>query len=251
MAAPPAGNGWMLVWSDEFDSGASPESPNPANWGYETGYVRNSEEQYYTNELQNAYCKNGFLNIEAHKHAPGTYSTGEKPGQDGSISSASLRSRNKVEYQYGWLEMRAKVETQPGSWGAWWTLGTNGQWPDSGECDIFEFYNAKLHFNVAWWKTGDPQWTGRWDASQKSISDFGQQWPEEFHVWVMEWDENEVKLHLDDVLYNTWDVSLDSGDASVEGFQQPHYMLVNQAMGGSSGGNTSGVVYPTSYQVDY
>lgn len=31
--ATPAGRNWQLVWSDEFDSGSSPASPNSANWG--------------------------------------------------------------------------------------------------------------------------------------------------------------------------------------------------------------------------
>jgi len=35
---------WKLVWSDEFDK---PGRPDPARWTYETGFVRNSELQWY------------------------------------------------------------------------------------------------------------------------------------------------------------------------------------------------------------
>jgi hypothetical protein len=41
----PGATGWTLVFADEFDA-AGPL--NPLKWGYETGYIRNSEKQYYT-----------------------------------------------------------------------------------------------------------------------------------------------------------------------------------------------------------
>jgi beta-glucanase (GH16 family) len=250
LADPPAGD-WTLIWSDEFTSGSTPEYPNSTYWGYENGYVRNKEWQYYTNSIQNAYCQDGFLHIEAHKHPAGTYPTGSETGQDGSISSASLCSMNKVEGRYGWLEMRARIDTQLGSWPAFWTLGRSGQWPDSGECDIMEYYTGNLHFNVAWWKTGDAAWTARWDGVAVPVSSLGSGWVNDFHLWVMEWTPEVVRLYMDGVLYNTWDASQDSGDSSVEGFQQSHYILLNQAIGGTAGGNASGLVYPTNYEIDY
>ncbi len=67
----------------------------------------------------------------------------------------------------------------------------------------------------------------------------------------MEWTPAEVRLYLDGLLYNTWDSSQDSGDRSLQGFQQPHYMIINQAIGGTAGGDASGLTYPTHYDVDY
>ena len=154
IADPPAGSNWELVWSDEFYSSEVPIAPDPGNWTHENGYVRNQEEQYYVSETQNAasglqtaYCQNGYLNIEAHKHSAGTYPTGGHSGQDGSISSTSLKSMGKVSYQYGYFEMRGRVDTQTGSWPAFWTLGNSGGWPNGGECDIMEYYTGKFLFN--------------------------------------------------------------------------------------------------------
>lgn len=254
LAAPPAGGDWQLIWSDEFDSGPTPIAPDSSNWGYENGYVRNKEWQWYNSSLLNAYCQDGILHIEAHKHAVGTYPTGGETGQDGSISSASLRSMGKVAHMYGYIEMRGRIDTQLGSWPAFWSLGAVGEWPDNGECDIMEYYQSKLLFNVAWWKTGDPRWVARWDGANVYISSLPGGWVNNFHTWAMEWDALGVKLYMDDVLYNTWNSSADSnggGDTSIEGFQQPHYIILNQAIGGTAGGNASGVVYPTNYEVDY
>src|ERR1039458_8202945 len=53
-------NNWKLVWSDEFDTIGAPD---PANWNYERGFVRNNEQQWY--QPENAFCTNGLLVIEA------------------------------------------------------------------------------------------------------------------------------------------------------------------------------------------
>lgn len=62
----PAGAGeWKLVWSDEF---SEPGLPNPARWDYETGLIRNNEQQYYTRERkENARVEDGVLVIKARK----------------------------------------------------------------------------------------------------------------------------------------------------------------------------------------
>jgi hypothetical protein len=122
LADPPAGS-WLLTGSDEFDSGSTPQYPNSTNWGYESGYVCGDEWQYYTNTLENAYCQDGILHIVARKFAPGTFPPGSFTNQAGSISSASLTSNDKVAFQYGWLEMRVRIDTRLGG-----TNGFSGNW---------------------------------------------------------------------------------------------------------------------------
>lgn len=243
-------DGYRLIWHDEFDSGAEPEYPNPDSWGYERGYVRNEEWQYYCDDLANAYCQNGMLNIKAIKHAPGTYPKGRHPHQDGSISSASLKTQRKAEHLYGKLEMRAKIDLRWGSWPAFWTLGAKGPWPDNGECDIMEYYAGMLKFNVAW---QTPKQYIFWDSEIIYTNDLGDGWDDEFHVWAMEWEKDYVKLYLDGELINEWDSSQDDTveGKSIEGFQQPHYIIVNQAIGGTNGGDAGGLEYPTEYVIDW
>jgi beta-glucanase (GH16 family) len=53
---------WRLVWADEFNKDGTPD---PANWAYEHGLVRNDEAQWY--QPQNAACRNGLLVIEARR----------------------------------------------------------------------------------------------------------------------------------------------------------------------------------------
>ena len=50
---------WKLVWADEFNYQGLPDTNK---WGYEEGFVRNHESQYYTrSRLANARVENGNL----------------------------------------------------------------------------------------------------------------------------------------------------------------------------------------------
>jgi len=50
--------GYTLNWSDEFNTNGKPDSKN---WGYETGFLRNEEAQWY--QMNNAGCLDGALQI--------------------------------------------------------------------------------------------------------------------------------------------------------------------------------------------
>ncbi len=55
--------GYILIWSDEFNYTGL---PNPVYWGYEKGYIRNDEKQYYTEaDTSNSKVENGMLMITA------------------------------------------------------------------------------------------------------------------------------------------------------------------------------------------
>ena len=51
-----------LVWADEFNK---PGPPDPTNWTFERGFVRNEELQWY--QPENASCRDGMLVIEARR----------------------------------------------------------------------------------------------------------------------------------------------------------------------------------------
>src|SRR5665647_1700471 len=68
-------NNWKIVWHDEFNTNGPPD---PANWNYERGFVRNNELQWY--QPENAFCTNGLLVIEARQeHKPNPNFTTNNP----------------------------------------------------------------------------------------------------------------------------------------------------------------------------
>src|SRR5436853_242638 len=77
------------------------------------------------------------------------------------------------------------------------------------------------------------------------LSSFGKEWPDQFHTGRMDWNADSIKLYLDDVLVNSQDLSKTinaqplSGAAVENPFHTPMYILLNQAIGGTRGGDPS------------
>lgn len=243
---------YQLVWSDEFTVDGIPDEKN---WNYETGFVRNQEAQWYQKE--NAFCKNGFLIIEARKENrpnPGfiskNHSDWTKKRDSIKVTSSCLITRGKHSWQYGRFEMRAKIPVEKGMWPAFWTLGIKGNWPANGEIDVMEYYTGKILANAAW--KSDEQKTV-WDSSTKMLSDFNKDWAGQFHIWRMDWDSKKIRLYVDDQLLNEINVSesMKYKKQKIKPFQQPHYLLVNLAVGGINGGEFTTDDLPSQYTIDY
>lgn len=79
-------------------------------------------------------------------------------------------------------------------------------------------------------------------------------WASEFHIWRMDWDEEAIRLYLDDELLNeillkdTYNGSIGSYKNP---FMQPQYILLNLAVGGINGGEVEINTYPIRYEIDY
>jgi len=242
---------FQQVWADEFNG----DTINTANWGYENGFVRNEELQWY--QAENASCKNGVLTIEARreKRANPNYVAGSndwrKKREFIEYTATSMQTRGKQQWQYGRFELRARIDTALGYWPAWWTLGISKRWPENGEIDIMEYYTGKVLANIAV-ADANPR-RAFWYSVTKPVRSFPADWKENFHIWRMDWDEDGIGLYLDDVLLNYQPQSkLYNRDGSgFFPFKQPHYMLINLAIGGMNGGNPERTAFPLKYEVDY
>lgn len=244
---------YKLVWSDEFDKHSRPDS---TKWGFEKGFVRNNELQWY--QPENAWCERGMLVIEARKEKkPNPVYDPEKGDwrtkrQHIEYTAASLNTRGLHQWKYGRFEMRGKIDVGPGLWPAFWTLGVNGEWPSNGEIDIMEYYQGKILANIA---TGtSKRYNAHWFSKTKALTAFKDPgWADKFHVWRMDWDEHAISLFVDDELLNKVELEhlVNKDGSGVNPFEQPHYILLNFALGGDNGGPLDGTVLPRRFEVDY
>lgn len=218
----------QLLWSEEFNYTGSPD---PNKWGYEIGYVRNNEAQYYTNN--NASVNGSNLVITAKRNDQGhTY------------TASSIITQDKVAFGKGYYELRAKLPTASGMWPAWWTLGENVSskgWPYCGEIDMMEYYNNKLLFNVM---NSKQQWVSK---TKTLPSGFGN----DYHIWGMTIDDNNIYLYLDGVEMVKYPQSSAWNGSYNPFLSQNMYMLVNLALGGANGGSLTNTSFPQYYYVDY
>jgi beta-glucanase (GH16 family) len=245
--------GYQLVWSDEFNKDGA---VNGDNWQFENGFVRNQEFQWY--QQNNAWCEKGLLIIEARSeqktnpnYQEGT-SDWRKKNANINYTSSSINTSGKHSWQYGRFVMRGRIQIDAGLWPAWWTLGVKGRWPSNGEIDIMEYYRNRVMANVA---TGTDQLNkAKWFTKIRPADSLGgKAWASKFHTWRMDWDEKEISLYLDDVLMNNVALSeLVNGDGTnINPFNQPHYMLLNLAIGGMQGGDPAATKFPNRFEVDY
>lgn len=221
---------WRLVWSDEFDG----TELDASKWGYEQGFIRNFEYQFYTNLPENVRLENDCLVLQGRRvqlknpdYVPGETNDWKRARAVLAITSGSVNTRDRFAFTYGRVECRAKVPARKGSWPAIWTLGADiGDvgWPKCGEIDILEFYGQmpdKVTCNVH----GLSVQTGK-HATPGSSELRGKTPADGFHVYAMEWTAQEVVCYYDGIRYGTFPLE-GYGDA----FEKPHYILLNLALG--------------------
>ena len=253
---------YTLVWSDEFDSGSS---PNTDRWTYDmgselippvTGTVwGNNEKQYYTSDPKNVYLENGELVIQA------KYET--TPSAPGGViaTSARLKTDTSNYWQavgfepYGFYEVRAKIPCVKGAWPAIWMLGKDGDWPDRGEIDIAEWFGrysdqstltSAVH-NGAFYggdlgnaPPSNPQ------SAQQRLTDLCTA----YHNFQLHWTASSLVIGVNNVPTLTYRKT--SATNAQWPFDQPAFLLLNVAVGGNLGGsvNPSDIPQMTMY-VDY
>ncbi len=252
-------SGYELVWHDEFENIGPPD---PTRWTYEKGYIRNKELQWY--QPDNARCEGGCLVIEALRQSkpnpdydPASDYWGHQREQI-EYTSASVTTQGLHAWRYGRFEVRAKLQVDNGLWPAIWLLGKSRNegrgWPACGEIDMMEYYRGKIYANAAW---GGQDGRSKWDAVSIPIEgltgESPQAWVSEFHVWRMDWDQHEVKLYVEGRLLNTIDLSatVNETPGGENPFHEPHYMLLNLAVGGTPGGDPSSTEFPRQTLIDY
>ena len=184
----PEGYG-RIVFQDEFDAEGMPDK---SKWGYEHGYLRNGELQYYTVERkENAYIKDGNLHIVA------LNDSAVVDGEVRPVTSASLTTQGKHSWRYCYVEVRAKLPVCLGSWPAIWMMPEKsiyGNWPRSGEIDIMEhvgYAPENVHYAAHSEKYNHRK------GVQKNSAVPCENVSGEYHVYAFEWKENSLTWILD------------------------------------------------------
>jgi beta-glucanase (GH16 family) len=238
--------GYKLVWSDEFNYRGLPD---PAKWGYEEGFVRNHESQYYTKVRQaNARVENGMLVIEGRKEQFKIPHPNRR-GEEAQYTSASLITLQKASWKYGRIEVRAKLPHGKGVWPAIWMMGTDENkvgWPACGEIDFMEFVGHtpdRVYATVHWGQDA------RHHQSEGKSLKVNAPW-EDFHIFAVEWTPERMDFYYDQTCYHRFDVNkADHKDGNP--FHQPHYLLLNLALGGEWGGKIDDSMLPQKFLIDY
>jgi len=243
-SVPPAvPNEWKFetsaFWQENFDYSGLPD---PAKWGYDIGGNGwgNGELQYYTNS-GNTIVDNGTLKIIAKKES--------FSGRN--YTSARLVTKNKADWLYGRIEVKAKIPKGIGTWPAIWMLPTDneyGGWPKSGEIDIMEHVGYdlnKVHFTIHTESYNHSLGTQK--GSERIIATA----TDEFHLYRVDWASYGIRGYFDNELVFEF-INPNSGSAAWP-FDKKFHLLLNIAVGGSWGGlqGVNDSAFPATMEIDY
>ncbi|MBX0291839.1 glycoside hydrolase family 16 protein [Hymenobacter sp. HSC-4F20] len=224
-----------LKWSDEFDAAVL----DPSKWVYEQGGGGwgNNELQTYTSSDNNAYLRDGKLVIQAVQSGS-------------SYTSARLITKGKQSFQYGRLDIRAKIPKGKGVWPAIWMLGADidqNNWPKCGEIDIMELRGSRptellstMHLAN---NAGAHEYRGTTEKMTVDLS-------ADYHTYSVVRSKNMTRFYFDGSAtpYYTYTAT----DGSPFPFNNPFFMILNVAVGGNFDGNPDGTAtFPQQMLVDY
>lgn len=236
---------YELVWSDEFNYTGTPDT---THWTFETGNGSNgwgnNELEYYTSRLENARVDDSVLIIEARKE---NYNGSEY------TSARMITYDNDLNLKYGKVEARIKLPEGQGIWPAFWMLGKNyfegTGWPSCGEIDIMEMIGGGEG------KDDTVYGTAHWSDSSGTYASYGGSYQlddgifaDTFHVFSIEWNENEIVWYVDGNQYNVIDITTDG----LSEFQEEFFILLNVAVGGDwPGSPNSSTEFSQKMYIDY
>ncbi len=238
---------WKLIWKDDFNG----KKLNPKKWNVlirETS--KHDELQYYIPE--EVYLQDGNLRIRSSKRDYGNKH----------YTSGRLDTKDKLAITYGKIEIRGKLPVGQGIWPAYWLYPQNRDWameyvmqeavangketsipelrPWYTEIDMMEFlghepnvFYATYHYNSFKGK--------KMTSSAKYVADFN--FSDDYHTYVLEWEPEAIRWYIDGKLIHT----------ATEGVpHEPHFLIMNTAIGGSWPGNPDETtVFPQYHDIDY
>ncbi|MFW5657262.1 MAG: family 16 glycosylhydrolase [Bacteroidota bacterium] len=232
---------YVQVWGDEFNT---PGLPDSTKWGYEEGFIRNGELQYYTVRRQeNARIEDTVLIIEARKE---NYKGAE-------YTSASLISRGTGDWKYGKIEISAKVPNGKGTWPALWMMPTYsvyGGWPKSGEIDIMEHIGVEPEHLFFYCHFEGTDGTGHQSNGSGPITAIPEPY-NKFIKFTLIWTPDRIEWYANGQKYHQY--TKPSDDYRRWPFDKMFYLIMNLAYGGSWGGydGVDDSKLPHQYMIDY
>ena len=176
-----------------------------------------------------------------------------------SYTSGRISTQNLKTFTYGRFEVKAKVPKGQGYLPAFWLMANDenvyGQWPRCGEIDCMEVMGQdtkKLYGTIHY---GNPHAESQ---GTYTIEDGKESFSDGFHTFTCDWEPGKITWYVDGIKYHeesNWH-STTEGQGTLTypaPFDQPFYIILNLAVGGSWVGNpneeTSFVDNP--FVVDY
>ena len=229
---------WKLVWQDDFNGTTidSTKWSKIPKGGSDWNKHMSSDPACYGQSDGKLYLK-GIKNPDTLTD-PRPYLTG------------GLYTKGKFAYQYGKIEIHAKLECAQGAWPAMWMLAEKdkyGRYPNNGEIDIMEHLNSDKiiyqtthsHYTLNLKQKDNPPHSGTAKLDIDSFNTFGLEWYPDKLVFTLNGVETFRYPRIAGVDPSQWP------------YDQPFYVMIDQQLGGSWVGKVNPDQLPVQMIVDW
>lgn len=227
-----AKNGWSYTFTEMNDGPLSDD-----DWNFEEGTEvanYNNEAQAYTGRLNNVRIEDGLLLIQAHRES--------MYGKD--YTSARINTLGKFEFTHGTLEVDMMLPQGVGTWPAAWLMPSNNRydpadhgispndphnWVLNGEIDFMEAIGSIPGENIPAAHTYNQMKRSTLYTPGQVSTPYT-----EFHRYGIIKTANKIEFTIDGVPFASREKT---GDSALDWpFEQPYYLILNLALGGSWAG---------------
>ena len=230
--------GWEVVWEDHFNNSSLDTTkwtkipPNNADWGRHM----TDDPNCYDIKEGKLFLK-GIVNSDTLSD-PRPFLTG------------GVYTKRKFAFQYGKIEIHAKLECAQGAWPAMWMLAEKniyGMYPRNGEIDIMEH----LNFDSIIYQTTHSYYT--LELKQKTNPPYSATTRidiDQFNTFGLEWYPDRLVFTLNGKETFTYP-KIKGVDPSQWPYDQPFYVLIDQQLGGSWVGKVNPEDLPVQMIIDW
>ncbi len=229
---------WKLVWDDQFDGSAVDTSkwtripPGKSDWNL---HMSSHDSCFHLSD--------GLLYLRGINNP-------DRSGDPRLFLTGGLWTKGKFAFQYGRIEIRAKLESAQGAWPAMWMLAEQdkyGKYPHNGEIDIMEHLNydkiiyqtTHSHYTLNLKQTSNPPHSGTAEINAG-----------EFNIYGLSWYPDRIVFQLNGKDTFTYP-RVQGVDSSQWPYDQPFYLLIDQQLGGNWVGKVNPANLPVQMIVDW
>jgi beta-glucanase (GH16 family) len=229
---------WKLVWEDNFDGNEIDSTKwsripkGESDWNKHMSTV----DDVFRLENGSLYLR-GINNPDTTKD-PRPFITG------------GIWSKNKFAFQYGRIEIRAKLGSAQGAWPAMWMLAEldkYGKYPLNGEIDIMEHLNydsiiyqtTHSHYTLNLGQKDNPPHGGTATVNANEYNVYGLSWYPEKIVFQLNGKDTFTYPRVEGVDKSQWP------------YDQPFFILIDQQLGGKWVGKVDQSQLPVEMEIDW
>jgi beta-glucanase (GH16 family) len=221
-------------WIQDFATDNASQ-PDLRYWEiYQGPAESNNEAEYYTSKLANVRISNGALTLEATQQA-------EPQGYE--YASGRVDTKGKKTFLYGRIDITAKLPSSVGTWPAAWLLPANTKYEDlspksdtsrylnGGELDLIEQVgiSPNVEYGIVHTKSdlSNPDGVGAYKTVTVNNNNY--------NLYSLLWTPTSITFEVNNMPFFTYNKITGAG-YSTWPFDQPFYLILNLALGGSWGG---------------